>query len=280
MSRYPLGQPVRISTTVRDLTGALVDPGAISLIVQRPTGTPLTYSSPAHDSLGLYHQDIPSSDLVTVGRYVYYWVTTGTGAGVPLPAALDIYDPAAAQILYVNDLKTQLGIPATDTTKDDELATFAAAAGRVVEGLIGGPWLNTTITEPVTPSGGGRILVLSKKPVVSVTSITDMQSGTASSVTGLVIDNPHGIVTQKNGVPFYWVGPYTVVYVAGHGTSVPEDVMMAGRLIGQHLWETRRGAVTRPSLGGQEIVTTSAGYAVPRRALELLGANLEEAVVG
>lgn len=271
---------MRVSTTVRDLAGALVDAGALTLTVRHPDGTQQVYSTPTHDGTGLYHQDIPTSDLATVGRYPYSWTATGTGAGVPLPAHLDVYDPFEVELVSVSDLRTQLSFPASDTSKDDELAFYAAAAGEVVEGLIGGPWVNKTVTETIYPSSGGRALVLQRKPLVSITSITDLQSGSAMSLTQLVLDKASGIVRQKLMVPFYWTGPFTVAYVAGHGTDVPARVNLAGRLIGQHLWDTRRGAVTRPSLGGQDTVVTSSGYAVPRRALELLADNLEEAVIG
>jgi hypothetical protein len=34
VARYPLNQPIRLSTTVRDVTGALVDAGALTLLVK------------------------------------------------------------------------------------------------------------------------------------------------------------------------------------------------------------------------------------------------------
>ena len=49
--RYPRGQPVRLSTTVRDVTGALVDAGALTLTVKLAQAdgtwaTTGTYASP------------------------------------------------------------------------------------------------------------------------------------------------------------------------------------------------------------------------------------------
>ena len=84
MSRYPLGQPIRLSTTVKDVTGTLVNAGAISLLVKlaQADGTQAitgTYASPANDSTGTYHQDIPVTDLAAAGHYQYTWTSTGTG---------------------------------------------------------------------------------------------------------------------------------------------------------------------------------------------------------
>lgn len=280
MSRYPLGQPVRLSTTVRDLSGTLVDAGAISLVLQRPDGTPQTYLTPTRDSLGTYHQDIPAADLVTVGHYPFKWVSTGTGAGVSGPAALDIYDPFEPEVLSLADLKTQLGISATDTSRDGELALYAATAVQVIEDLIGGPFLNRTVVETVYPSDAGRALVLSTQGLISVQGITDMQSGAALSVAALTVDPVARVIRQKSWIPFYWTGPFLVTCTAGQGTAVPPVVNLAARIIGQHLWVTRSGPATRPGLGGEDIVITSAGYAVPRRAAQLLAGYLEEAVVG
>ena len=103
MARYPQGQPVRVSTTVRDTTGALVDAGALTLTVklaqadgtQATTGT---YASPAHDGVGLYHVDVPAVDLTATGHYQYAWVSTGTGAGVA-PGDFDVYDPYEVAVI-------------------------------------------------------------------------------------------------------------------------------------------------------------------------------------
>jgi hypothetical protein len=99
MPRYPAGQPIRLSTAVRDASGTPVTPGGISLIVRRPDLTPATFPTPATDGVGLYHQDLSTTDLAQLGTYRYEWVTTGTGAGVsPPPQTFDVYDPLAASV--------------------------------------------------------------------------------------------------------------------------------------------------------------------------------------
>ena len=103
MSRYPLGQPCRVSTTVKDVTGTLVDAGALTLLVKTAAAdgtwtTTGTYASPAHDGTGLYHQDIPVTDLATAGHYQYTWTCTGTGAGVSF-GEFDVFDPFETSIL-------------------------------------------------------------------------------------------------------------------------------------------------------------------------------------
>src|SRR5215510_8039943 len=107
MSRYPLGQPIRVSTTVRDVTGTLVNATALTLLVKlrqadgswTVTGT---YGSPTNDGTGLYHQDVPAADLQGLGHYQYTWTATGTGAGVSL-GDFDVFDPYEQALLPLQD---------------------------------------------------------------------------------------------------------------------------------------------------------------------------------
>lgn len=277
--RYPTGQPVRLSTSVRDLSGTLVNAGALSLVLLRPDNTQQIYSSPTNDGTGLYHQDVPATDMTQLGHYQYKWVATGVGAGVSA-GAFDVYDPFEQEVLSLADLKTQIGIPLTDTSKDAELEMYAATAIQAIEDLIGGPYLNRTITELVYPCEDGRALILREQRVVSITAIVDMQSGSSVSVSQLILDPVTRILRQKLWVPFYWVGPFQVTYVAGCGTAVSPSVNTAARIIGQHLWLTRRGAASLPGIGGQDpVVITPSGFAVPSRAVQLLAGLVEEAAI-
>lgn len=97
MPRYPAGQPIRLSTTVRDATGTLVTPGGISLTVLRPDATLTVFAAPTADGVGQYHQDLSAVDLAQVGDYLYEWTTTGTGAGV-MVGALTVYEALAVGV--------------------------------------------------------------------------------------------------------------------------------------------------------------------------------------
>jgi hypothetical protein len=97
MPRYPAGQPVRLTTTVRDADGTLVTPGTIALTLQRPDLTTAVFAAPTATGVGQYRQDLSTTDLAQLGTYRYEWVTTGTGAGVsPPPTTFDVFDPLAA----------------------------------------------------------------------------------------------------------------------------------------------------------------------------------------
>ena len=285
MARYPQGQPVRISTTVRDVTGALVDAGTLTLVVkiaaadgtQTTTGT---YATPSHDSTGTYHQDIPVTDLATAGHYQYTWTATGTGAGVSF-GEFDVFDPFETSVLPLQDAKDALNIPQATTSSDTEIAAYIATIESSFRGMTGGPIVNRTITERAELTGDYTVLQVRQRPLVSVTSIVSVASGQAIDISaGLDLDANAGTIRRKLGYPFYgpyftWLPAMTVTYVAGWGTAVPAAFNVAARIILQHLWETQHGPSARPSMGGDELVTPAGfGYAIPAAAAELLDGSL------
>ena len=279
MSRYPAGQPVRISTTVRDVTGALVDAGTLTLLVKTAavdgtwtaTGT---YSSPAHDSTGTYHQDIPVTDLATTGHYQYSWTSTGAGAGVSF-GEFDVFDPFETSVLPLQDAKDALNIPASTTTSDAEIASYIATIKSSLEKATGGPLVNRTITERSEMMSGQTVIPVRQRPLVSVTSITSASGGAIDISAGLDLDVNAGLIRRKLGLPFYgpffsWLPMVNVTYVAGWGVSVPPAFNTFARIVLQHLWTSQRGPAALPMGGGEMVTVPGFGFAIPNRAAELL----------
>lgn len=268
MARYPLGAPVRVSTTVRDTSGTLTTPTALTLAVRAPDGTTETYGSPSTTGTGLYYQDVPTADLPDAGRYAYAWTATGSGAGV-VPGAFDVYDPMDLSVISLEDARQHLNFRSTDD--DDELRYMVAATTRVVERLAGAV-VPREVTEVVRQRGGQRSLMLATRPVLSVTSVTAINGGGTVDPGGLYVDSPlAGIVRRSDGGALAG-GPWTVVYQAGRA-EVPPHIGLAARILVQHLWETQRGAasMTMPSLD----MDNDAGYpgvwfAIPDKVKQLL----------
>lgn len=283
MSRYPLGAPVRVSwRTYQPDLATLVNATANSLTVKlanadgtqaATAGSP--YVSPVNDSTGLYHQDVPSSDLGTPGHYQWAATSTGTGAGVAF-GEFDIFDPFEASVLPMADAKDALNIPQAVTGSDSEIAQYVETITSSLMAMTGGPLVNTVITERAELDGTGRVLQLRQRPVVSVTSVTPVLTGIPADLSaGLDIDSGAAIVRSKLGFQLASGGSpaVTVVYVAGWGTSVPAAFGVASRIIVQNLWETQHGPSARPSMGGGEEMTVMPGwgFAIPAQAAELLG---------
>src|SRR5882757_3091636 len=278
MSRYPSGQPVRLTTTVKDITGTLVNAGGLSLTVKKPDATTQTYGSPVNDNTGTYHQDVPPTDLSQIGRYQYVWTASGAGAGVSY-GGFDVFDPFGVSILSLQDAKTATNIPQATAVYDDELTDIVASVEVNIERLIGGPVITRSVTEHVAPTRGRYALPLRYRPVVAITSIVDNYSGITIDVSDVDVDKNAGVVQRKLQLPFLLLGTCEVTYTAGLGTAVPPAVTIAARIIVAHLWETQRGPSGFPASGGDEMVSTLSGFAIPNRALEVLSPYLLEAYI-
>jgi len=280
MARYPSGQPIRLSTTIRDITGTLVNATALTLLVKTAAvdgtwTTTGTYASPANDGTGLYHQDIPVTDLATTGHYQYTWTSTGTGAGVSF-GEFDVFDPFETSVLPLQDAKDQLNIPQSNTASDAEIQSWIATIESALRRYTGGPVVNRSITERAEMLSGQTVILVRQRPLVSVTSIASASGGAIDISGGLDIDVNAGTVRRKLGLPFF--GPFytflpqvTITYVAGWGTAVPAAFGSAARIILAHLWESQRGPASLPGLGGGDTVTMPGfGFAIPNMAAELL----------
>lgn len=288
MARYPLGQPITLPATVRDMaTGALADPTTLTATIRRPDGTDLpayTYNPGAvvRDSVGAFHLDVPAADLAVVGHYMYKWVSTGPGAGVGV-GSFDMHDPFEVSVLTLADAKEHLGIAAAVTAHDATIQVWLDTIDENIERAIGGPVVTRAVTERAEATDGGRALPLRKRPAVAVTSVTAVATGQAVDVSDVEVDPTSNVARRRSGLPFLaYAGPpvFTVVYTAGLGLAVPAPVSAAARIILDHLWETQRGPSVRPSVGGDETSQVfGMAFAIPNRALELLGANLVEAWV-
>lgn len=290
MARYPLGAPVRISTTVRQLnadgTTSLCTPATLTLLVKvaQADGTQAvtgTYASPTLDSTGNYHQDIPATDLTAIGHYQYTWTSTGTGAGVSF-GDFDVFDPFEIAVLPLQDGKDALNIPQSVTTSDTEIQQYIATIQSCMERMTGGPLTNRSITERAELQDAYTVLLVRQRPLVSVTSIVSVASGQAIDISaGLDLDVNAGTIRRKLGYPFYgpyftWLPAMSVTYVAGWGVTVPAAFNTAARIILQSLWETQHGPSARPSMGAGDdmVMVPGFGFAIPNQAAELLDGAL------
>lgn len=287
MSRFPLGQPVRVSITVRDVTGALVNPGALTVVVKlaQADGTQAitgTYGSPANDGLGLFHQDVPAADLTVLGHYQWAATATGAGAGV-VWGDFDVFDPFEQAVLPLQDAKDMLNIPQATTIYDAELLSWIATIETSLEGITGGPLANRSVTERAELVDGETAILVRQRPLVSVTSIIAVASGLPIDISaGLDIDANSGVVRRQLGWPFYgpffeWLPAMLITYVAGWGTQVPATFNTVGRIILQHLWTTQHGPSARPSMGGaasEAVMIPGFPFAIPNGAAELLNGSL------
>ncbi len=176
-------------------------------------------------------------------------------------------------MLTVSDAAAQLNI--TSQNHDAELEGYVAAAVLVVErhtGLV--PETRTITGELHNVPVPSDVLRLFHPPVQSLTAVTSADGSVTWDTAGLVADFDTGLVRVVSGRPLS--GLVKVDYTAGY-VDAPAHFRLAALIILQHLWETQRGAQRGAvAAGGLEdslsnMVGGGRGYAIPNRALELLG---------
>ena len=280
MARYWNGQPITLTNTIKDRTGTLVDAGAHLITIQNPDLTTTTFTTPTHDSTGTYHQDVAATSLTQNGHYMWKWVTSGVGAGV-LPGEFDVADPLEPSVLSLPDAKVTVNINPTTTTYDAELQSMIDTVTASLETITGGPAFNRSVTEYAYVSGDLRNITLRQRPVVSVTSITDIAVGTPMSIVDIDIDPTAGIIRRKLDLPFwsFLSTRYQIVYVAGWGTAIPAAFNVAARLIVNHLWRTARGPGLAPVPNEDMTFLPGMSFAIPNRALEVMRPYSQEVYV-
>ena len=254
---YDIGDKVKLSTVVKDDTGALVNTPTLVIAVTKPDGTAVTPAPTVTNTStgGVY---TASTTVDQAGTWTYVWTASGSVTAVE-PGQFTVRSQSV-YVVSLEEFKAQLN--KTDSADDLELRSYLASATRYVEHRIGGPVSVQTFTERQFIIG--QTVIPRRRPLVSVTSITPDFTTTPLASTSYTAD------TDLNQIFFYYLvytGWHTIVYKAGQ-QQVNENVKLAGLIIGQHLWETQNGFAGRRNT--DDLIQTGMGFAVPRRAEQLL----------
>lgn len=257
-----LGSVYQVAVDVLNASGALVNPDTATLTITLPDGSTVTPSVPAPTSTGQLRVDYVT---VQAGRHIWRMVTTA-----PTTAYADVFDVQAATpdgIVSLADARTQLNMGPTETSDDDELRIFIAAATRAVERELGRTVVRRTYTDRFYLSGAVAQLLMRHVPLLALVSVVSADGLTTWDTAALQPDTDTGYVTVVSGPAL--TGVVDVTYKAGLAV-IPEDYRLAGLIILQHLWETQRGKMGVRLGGDGEMLTPGRGYAIPHRAQELL----------
>jgi hypothetical protein len=168
-------------------------------------------------------------------------------------------------LLTLTAAKQQLNI--TGTTNDDELQAYVDAVTGVVERHTGELMSSQQVIDTLRLRRASSF-ALPRSPAADVSSLARHDGTQTWDVADLLIDEGSGVVTVAFGPPVD--GLVDVAYTAGYGDP-PGNYKLAARIIAQHLWRTQRGAMGAVRMGGEDVLSVPAGFALPYAALELLG---------
>lgn len=266
-----IGDLMPLSIEVRDETGALTNASTVLLTITLPDGTtalPAVTNPPV-----VTGQYVATYVPVQVGRYMIHWSTVGPQAA--FSDTFDARDLASRSIISLAGAKSHLNMSPLITKDDEEIRNMVEAVTSVVERYRGEAVVRRTVTEQNVMGNGNR-LILMRRPVIAVTEILNYQ-GIPQNVAQWTLDKDNGTLTNylnrwNNGRDM------TVTYEAGY-SEIPSNYILAAKIILAHLWSTQRiqNIGQQVSLGTrakpEEAIITPAGmgYAIPMRAVELLG---------
>lgn len=158
-------------------------------------------------------------------------------------------------------MATYLGIGASDALYP-QLQGVLDATVELVESKVGQRGATPTLT--VRPDG--RCLVLPAVHLASVDTITD-PAGNTVALTDCDVDEVAGVVVLPSVVTSGYQRAYTVEVTTATSAAVDEATL----IIGKHLWESRRGNRGQAANAyAQDMDVVPVGFAIPRRAAELL----------
>ncbi len=263
-----LGDIIPLTVQVRDQDGLPTDATTVTLTITEPDGstvTPTVTNPPA--VTGLYENDyVPTQ----IGRHLIRWVTVGPNAA--FTDTVDVRDLSARSIMSLAAAKTHLNM--TSSKDDEEIRSMIEAVTAVIERHRAEAVVRQEVVEDNVMGNRNRFALI-KHPVIEVTEILNYL-GTPQDISKWKLDKQNGILTNYHGAGL--TGDVTVSYVAGY-TEIPANYILAAKIILAHLWTTQRiqnigqqvslGTRARPE--EQVLTPEGIGYAIPARAIELLG---------
>lgn len=226
---------------VVDALGAPTNASTITLTITAPDQT-VSSVTPANPSTGHYTFSVPLSQE---GVYQLDTVTTS-----PTTADGGIVNARKYRsILSLREAKDHLNISSTNTLSDEEVRSMSEAATRIIEAYIG-PCVPRTVVDrvhvpyQVLRRGYGErngAMTLSQFPVISITSIVNIDPLITFVPTDIDLDKSSGIVRSLSS--YFQCGDYTVTYIAGRTILQAEHIQAAKEML-WHLWTSQRGQLS------------------------------------
>jgi hypothetical protein len=241
-----LGDGINLEHRVYDRDGALTA-ATVAITVTRPDGTSFTAPDITTPSTGLYRADTFVPDAT--GIWSFEWAVSGTvtdkAHGTFTITSPVTHVPVGGPYATLAQLKNQMGLPDTNTSRDAELTRRLISASQDINSWchrqFGRAEVATTRRFPVGASGVDTHDFWTDDDLAIVPYL-GTTAGTAWDVSTLALEPADGIVNQVPGWPYHriamdgvashpiwmasnWRG-YTVRVTAKWGwENVPENVV-------------------------------------------------------
>jgi hypothetical protein len=234
-----LGGVIRLTYDVRDAASALTNPTTATLTITQPDGTVAagtTVTLPPSVTGKLVFDFTPTQ----AGLHSAHWATT-----VPTTAEDDVFlaERPTSLLVSVDEAVGHLraaGVITSDSDRE-QLQWLCLVATSAVEDDLGRVVIRRTITE--THDGGGSVILLRKRPVISIASVNE--SGVSLSAANYVPDLTHGLLRRGSAYALqtFSVGSQnvTISYVAGYADP-PRPVREVALATVQALWQETQQA--------------------------------------
>lgn len=246
-----LGSSDRLSTTVRDSAGALVDPGDIVLKLRDPAKVVSTLDyNPGpivRDGLGQFHYDV--ANLTTLGPYGWFWKTTGTGQGVAESIRyFTLVDEWTPVLLSLSEAKSFTNTSAPDP----DIELYVDSVTEWLEKQLGPIVPVKVATKAAVVAECGDLYMPTMVVPGSVTAAT--ANGSALDVTGWAVDDQDlrlirtGTATWRTTA--YWQR-VMVTYTPGCD-PIPTPLKESAGLLIQSSYDNQRGPAGLPLADAQD----------------------------
>lgn len=244
-----VGAPVTLEWTTDASTGP-------ALAITLPDGTAGSTPAPTHDGTKYSTTFTPTLP----GRHTLLWST----AAASHADIVDVWPTSPRYLVSRADAIERLrGSRTSIDSKFDALMLYIAAATAVVESVTG-PLIKGQRTWKEVPAFPARSIVLPHEEI-DVTQVTI--DGSELAPADYIVDEDAGIVSSLVGY-FEPLTRVVVTYTAGSEQIAPQARQACLEILA-HMWQLTRQS-GRPVAAGEETATTPIGFAIPKRALELL----------
>lgn len=195
----------------------------------------------------------------------------------------------STDILTLTEAKKALAIDTNFSENDSLIQTYIEAISARLDDECG-PIVQRTITQE-THSGGKNTIYLYKRPVASITTLTEYDGTTPTVLTAhtnstqtsdqyLLESNKGTIRRMDSGTPTLFIEGYNnivVTYVAGRYAStseVTEKFKLAASITLAHIWRSEQG-MSSDAFGGYDSGSFST-FTLPKRAMDVLGTSTQK----